>query len=124
MSDPQTPPPPPPAKTHLLDRPGSKILFSLFAFLAPVPLAIVIVDFWLRSKGGVAANEINPMYFIKQAMAAAEFGTAWPLLLALAPSALMLLILFRGAKARLIMLALLLTAALLEFVGLAQLSPI
>jgi hypothetical protein len=129
MSDPQmpssAPPTPPPAsKVHMLDKPGSKIFFSFISFIAPVPLAIVITDFWLRFQGEIPENAINPMYFIKQAISGGGFGSIWPLLLALVPPVLILLILFRDVKSRLIMLALLMVAALLEFTGIASLSPI
>ena len=123
MNDPQTPSPPP-SQVHMLDRPGSKIFFSFICFIAPVPLAIVITDFLLRFQGDIAENAINPLYFIKQAISGGGFGSIWPLLLALLPPMLILLILFRDVKSRLIMLTLLMVAALLEFTGLASLSTI
>lgn len=122
MSEPQTPPPQKPAETQLLENRFSKLFFSFMAFVAPVPMAIVITDFWLRFQGEVPANQINALYFIKQGMSGGGFGTVWPLLLAVVPSALILAIMFRDVKARVIMSALLLTAALIEFIILSQMS--
>ncbi len=124
---PQQPSPfaqPAPRERHMLDTFASKVFFSAVCFLSPAALAIVVADFWLRSKGDTPENLINPLYFIRQGMTGGNIATAWPLLLSVLPGALILFIIFREIKARLIMLALLLVAALMELVALAQLSAI
>lgn len=123
MSDPKTPSSTP-QKPAFLDKLGSKIIFSLICFLSPAPLAIIIADCWLRYQGKLPETAINPIYFIKQGMTSLEFAVAWPMLVAMLPAALILMILFRDAKSRVIMLALLLVASLLSFTCLASLSTI
>jgi hypothetical protein len=124
MSETQTPPPTPRREGQAIDTLGTKVFFSLMCFLSPVPVAIVIVDFWLRYQGQTPENAINPVYFIKQGMTNLQFAHLWPLLLAMLPSVLVLLLVFRDAKSRVIMLTLLMVAALLAFTTLAQLSSI
>lgn len=114
----------PSRERHMLDTLASKVFFSVVCFLAPTPLAIVIADFWLRSKGDIPENLINPVYFIRQALTSGNLAGTWPLWAAVLPPALILFIIFRDIKSRVIMLALLLVAALLQFVALVQFSAI
>ncbi|MEZ0261039.1 MAG: hypothetical protein ACAH80_08515 [Alphaproteobacteria bacterium] len=128
QTTPATPPPQTPQQpareVEVLDTLAAKILFSFICFISPAPLAIVLVDFWLRFQGKLPEHLINPIFSIKQGVTGTQFATIWPLLVSILPAAVILMIIFHDVRARVIMLALLLVASLLQFTALAQFSSI
>lgn len=118
MSDPSTSPPekaPAPAKpkTELLDMTIVKFALSIVAWLAPMPVSIVLLKLWYSDFAPADQQGTDPFTALRHTLT--NFSGAAPdfvVLLSLLPSAVLLVILYRSAAKRVLALCVLLLAAL------------
>jgi hypothetical protein len=119
MSDISMPPsPPPPPKKELLANGVVKFILALLGVLAPVPVLIVLIHFWLR----IAPPEQTGGVFDIFREMIEGYGNPpfWLLPLAFMPSLLMLTVLFQTRMSRIIAVVVLFLAAFAAAAGLAH----
>jgi hypothetical protein len=121
---PETPPPAdgPKPRRELLDNIVVKFLFSLVAWLGPLPVAIVALRFWFANLAPEDQSGTDPFQSLRHTLT--SFSNTTPDYIpvaALLPSLVLLLILYRHAAARIFAVCALCVFAVAEFIAITQL---
>lgn len=121
MSETQAPPTPPaettpaaapaPAKKYLLDNPVLRAIFDIAAFVSPVPLLLVLINFWLSCLAPVGFDKQDANTVFRQIFEGSGQPPMWALPLAFIPGVLILILLHRKSSPKLLAALLCLLAA-------------
>jgi hypothetical protein len=110
-------------KKQLLDNLVVKCLLTLVAWLAPLPVAAVLLNFWFSNYAPEDQRGADPFQAIRHSVVSMSGSTEdMILILSLVPSALLLLILHRSAAKRIFTIAALIMIAVGEALALMEVS--
>lgn len=112
MSDISMPPEPPqPPKKHFLDNAAVKTLFTLMALIAPVPVLLALVNLWISCLAPETMKGADAFTVFRQIMQGGGAAPVWLAPLALVPSLVLLMIMYRSGAGRIAAAAALVTCA-------------
>ena len=106
MSDISMPPaaPAPVPKRHLFDNPALKLLLLLVGYAAVLPVALVVTKIWLDNFAGQDLGDVDPIYTVHQSIKGMGPAPQWLWAIALIPSGILFLALFKHPVSKVLIL--------------------